>query len=124
MRKSEPLITRSVYFFCLAEIVEYADFRLLGPQFKLRNIDFPHFLFDKRSSHQSGVVERLALELDQIKDGYQIFYQCLKETVEQSPDHGALVKSLEERGMVPVYPYKRLQVLGTEYVWRASASSS
>ena len=85
---------------CAVEICEYVDFKLLAIQFKHHNIELSSFISHKQSTTASRHwhVKKLELELDMIEGGYQIFYDCLKETQEKCPAHGIVIERLEQEG--------------------------
>ena len=85
---------------CADEICEYVNFKHLAIQFKHHNIELSSFIFHKQSTaaNHHWCVKKLELELDTIEGGYQIFYDCLKETQEKCPAHGIVIERLEQEG--------------------------
>ena len=87
---------------CADEICQYADFKLLFVQFLKHHIELSSLISRKRIrftiASQYWHVKQLELELDGIRDGYQIFYDCLKETQEKYPAHGIIIERLEQEG--------------------------
>lgn len=82
---------------CANDIFAYVDFGLVFDKFLKRNIKLCSFT--PSSTRSRHAVKLLELELNGIRDGYQIFYECLKETQKECPAHVGIIKRLVEGGL-------------------------
>ena len=94
----EPNITREVVMSCVGHSLGYVDWRILSQQFKRYNVKnlFFHSLEERLYfKYDSRGVLLLVEELRQIENGFQIFYDCLKDTQDRCHGHLILADDLE-----------------------------
>ena len=106
----EPIITREVVMSCVDHSLGYVDQTILSQPLERYGVKSHLFrklffhslerrLYFKYDSHE---VKLLVEELREIKNGFQIFYNCLRDT--QDRCHGHLILAddleLESRGKI------------------------
>ena len=90
-------ITKEVCLSVVRHIVSFVDFRVLLRQFKKHKI----FGFAELSlTNKIEDVEIMLNALAEIRDGFQIFYQCLRETQSICSGHGEVANLLKRRGIL------------------------
>ena len=70
---------------CANEVFAYVDLGLVFDQFLKHNIKLGSFT--PSSTRSRHALKQLESELDDLRDGYQIFYECLKDTQKEYPAH-------------------------------------
>ena len=85
---------------CVHQSSRYIDWRILSRQFKRHNVKIPVFntLFGVTSHFNYGSLEPqlvLVRELSDIPDGFQIFYNCLRDTQDICREHRIFADDLE-----------------------------
>ena len=85
---------------CLGQSYGYIDWRILSQQFKRYNvpIGMPAYIEGTSIMHfklDYHIIIKLMEELESIKNGFQIFYNCLRDTQVRCHGHRILADDLE-----------------------------
>ena len=99
----EPNITREVVMSCVDHSLGYVDWRILTEQFegydvkghvlgRVLFLDFKRVSYFKYDWYK---IKLLVQELSEIENGFQIFYNCLRDTQDICHGHLILADDLE-----------------------------
>ena len=77
--------------------MSFVDFRVLLRQFKKHKF---FYLAELSLTNKIKDVEIMLNMLAEIKDGFQIFYQCLRETQYICREHGVVADLLKRMGII------------------------
>ena len=105
----EPNVTREVVMSCVGHSLGYVDWRILSQQFERYDAEGRQLVYCSLGrisyfKYDFHEVELLVDKLEKIESGFQIFYNCLRDTQDRCRGHLILADDLglEARSMIVI----------------------